>query len=91
MCHLYNINFKPRTSHAPWTNGLVQGMSRSLQEYLSCIIINGNDTKYIEWSTDVKLFTLAYNSKIPTTLEISPYEMFFYQKPRKPIMLTANS
>ena len=34
LCHLYNIKHKPRTSHAPWTNGLVEGMNRSLQEYL---------------------------------------------------------
>ena len=26
-----NIKHKPRTSHAPWTNGLVEGMNRSLQ------------------------------------------------------------
>ena len=42
LCHLYNIKHKPRTSHAPWTNGLVEGMNRSLQEYLRCII-NGKD------------------------------------------------
>ena len=53
--------------------------------------INGNDTKYTEWSADVKLFPLAYNSQITTTLGMSPYEMVFNQKPRKPIMFTANS
>ena len=65
-------------------------MNRSLQEYLRCII-NGNDTKYTEWSTVVKLFPLAYNSQITTTLRMSPYEMVFNQKPRKPIMFTANA
>ena len=65
-------------------------MNRSLQEYLRCII-NGNDTKYTEWSADVKLFPLTYNSQITTTLGMSPCEMVFNQKPRKPIMLTANS
>ena len=65
-------------------------MNRSLQEYLRCII-NGNDTKYTEWSADVKLFLLAYNSQITTILGMSPYEMVFNQKPRKPIMFTANS
>ena len=65
-------------------------MKRSLQEYLRCII-NGNDTKYTEWSADVKLFPLVYNSQITTTLGMSPYEMVFNQKPRKPIMFTANS
>ena len=29
QCHLYNIEHKPRKSHAPWTNGLVEGMNRS--------------------------------------------------------------
>ena len=90
LCHLYTIKHKPRTSHAPWTNGLVEGMNRSLQEYLRCII-NGNDTRYTEWSADVKLFPLAYNSQITKTLGMSPYEMVFNQKPRKPIMFTANS
>ena len=65
-------------------------MNRSLQEYLRCII-NGNDSKYTEWSLDVNLFPLAYNSQITTTLGLSPFEMVFNQKPRKPIMFTANS
>ena len=76
LCHLYNIKHKPRTSHEPWTNGLVEGMNRSLQEYLRCII-NGNDTRYTKWSADVKLFPLSYNSQITTTLGMSPFEMVF--------------
>ena len=90
LCHLFNIKHKPRTSHAPWTNGLVEGMNCSLQENLRCII-NGNDTRYTEWSADVKLFPLSYNSQITTTLGMSTYEMVFNQKPRKPIMFTAKS
>ena len=65
-------------------------MNRSLQEYFRCII-NGNGTRYTEWSTDVKLFPLSYNSQITTTLGLSPYEMVFNQKPRKSKMFTANS
>ena len=65
-------------------------MNRSLQEYLRCII-NGNDTRYTECSTDVKLFPVSYNSQFTTTLGLSTYEMVFNQKPRKPIMFTANS
>ena len=90
LCHLYNIKHKPRTSQSALTNGLVEGMNRSLQEHLRCII-TGNDTRYTEWSTDVKLFPLSYNSQITTTLGMSPYEMVFNQKPRKPIMFTANA
>ena len=70
LCHLYKIKHKPRTSYAPWTNGLVEGMNRSLQEYLRCII-NG----YTEWSTDVELFQLSYNSQITATLGLSPDEI----------------
>ena len=36
--------------------------------------------KYTEWSADVKLFPLAYNSQITTTLGMSPYEMGFQPK-----------
>ena len=89
LCHLYNIKHKPRTSHAPWTNGLIKGMNRSQQENLR-VILNGNDTRYTEWSTDVKSFPLSYNAQITATLGLSPYEMVFNQKPRKPIMFTAN-
>ena len=90
LCYLYNIKHKPRTSHAPWTYGLVEGLNRSLQEHLRCII-NGNDTKDTEGSTDEKLFPLAYISQVTTTLGLSPYELVFNQKPRKQIMFTANS
>ena len=89
LCHVYNIKHKPRTSHAPWTNGLDEGMNRSLQQHLGCII-NENDTRYTEWSADVKLILLSYNSQITTTLGMSPYEMVFKQKPQKPITFTAN-
>ena len=90
LCHLYSIKHKPRTSHAPWTNGLVEGMNRSLQKYLSCIM-KGNDTRYTERSTVVKFFPLSYNPQITTTLGLSPYEMVFNQKARNPIMFTTSS
>ena len=67
LCHLYNSKQKPRTSHAPCTNGLVEGINRSLQEYLRCII-KGNNKRYTEWSADVKVVPIAYNSQIITTL-----------------------
>ena len=65
-------------------------MNRSLHEYLRCII-NRNDTRYTEWSRDVKLFPLSYKSQITTTLGMSPYEMVCNKKPQKPFMFTANA
>ena len=76
LCHLYNIIHKPRTSHALWTNGLFEGINRSLQEYLRCII-NGKDTRYTEWSTEVKLFPLSYNSRSKTTKANNVHSKFF--------------
>ena len=90
LCHLYSIKHEPQTSHAPWTNVLFECTNRSLQEYLRCII-NGNDTRYAEWSKDVRILPLSYNSQITTTLGMSPYEMIFNQKPRKPKMFRANA
>ena len=43
------------------------------------------------WLTDVKLLSLSYNSQITATLGLSPYEMVFNQKLRKPIIFTASS
>ena len=54
-------------------------MIRSQQEIHRCII-NGNDTKCTDCSTDVKLLTLAYNFQITTTLGLSHYEMVFLIK-----------
>ena len=90
LCHLDKIKHKKGTFHAPWTNGLVEGRNRSLQEYLR-YIINRNDTRYTEWSRDVQLFSLSYNSQNTTILGISSYELVFNRKPRKSIMFTANS
>ena len=45
-------------------------------------MIHGNDTRYTEWSADVKFSLLSYNSQITTTLGMSPYEMVFNQKPQ---------
>ena len=47
------------------------------------MFINGNDTRYTEWSADKKLFPLPYNSQITTNLGLSPYEMVSNQKQRK--------
>ena len=62
-------------------------------EPFRCIrcVINGNDTRFTERSTDIKLFPLSYNSQITKTLGTSQHEMIFNQKPRKPIILTANA
>ena len=40
--------------------------------------------KYTNWSRSAKLFPYAYNTQYQTQLGMSPYEVVFDQKPRKP-------
>ena len=61
LCQLYNIKHKQRTSHAPWTNVLVKGMNRSLQEYLRGII-NGKA---------INLFLLIEKEKMTDKIKLS--------------------
>ena len=90
LSHLCIIKHKPQKSHAPWINGLVEGMNCSLQKYPH-LIVNGKDTNYTKLSADVRLLPLPYNSQITTALVLSPFEMFLTEKPIEPKMLTSNS
>ena len=38
-----------------------------------------------------RIIPISYKSQITTTLRMSPYERVFSQKPRKPLMFTANA
>ena len=66
-------------------------MNSSLQEYIRCIM-NGNDAKITECSTDLMFFPLPYSSQITTTLELLPYKIVFNKKPQnQSIVFTANT
>ena len=34
FCRTYNVQFKPRTQYAPWSNGLVENSNRHLNTFL---------------------------------------------------------
>ena len=36
-CHTYNVQFKPRTPYAPWSNGLVENSNRQLNIFLGTV------------------------------------------------------
>ena len=67
LSHLSDIRPELRTSQAPWTNGLVQGMNRSLQENFRCII-NRDDKKVHRMVNRRKVVSLAYISQNTITL-----------------------
>ena len=82
FCRTYNVQFKPRTPYEPWSNGLVENSNSQLNTFLRTVL----DSKYDTWSYKVKIFPFAFNSQVRTYIILSPYELVFGQKPKKPIM-----
>ena len=80
LCNYFEIKFKPSTTYAPWTNGLVEGTNRIIGQFIRTLL----DEKYHNWSRKAKFFPYAYNTQYQTRLSMSPYEVVFNQKPRKP-------
>ena len=80
LCNYFEIKFKPSTTYAPCTNGLVEGTNRIIGQFIRTLL----DEKYQNWSRKAKFFPYAYNTQYQTRLGMSPYEVVFNQKPRKP-------
>ena len=87
LCNYFEIKFNPSTTYAPWTNGLVEGTNRIIGQFIRTLL----DEKYHNWSRKVKFFPYAYNTKYQTRLGMSPYEVVFNQKPRKPAKIKLGS
>ena len=80
LCNYFEIKFKPSTTYAPWTNGLVEGTNKIIGQFIRTLL----NEKYNNWSRKAKFFPFAYNTQYQTRLGMSPYEVVFSQKPRKP-------
>ena len=80
LCNYFEIKFKPSTTYAPWTNGLVQGTNRIIGQFIRTLF----NEKYNNWSRKAKFFPYTYNTQYQTRLGMSPYEVVFNQKPQKP-------
>ena len=87
FCRIYNVQFKPRTLYAPWSNGLVENSNRQLNTFIRTVL----DSQYDTWSQKVKSFPFAFNSQLRTNMNLSPYELVFGQKPKKLIMFNLSS
>ena len=79
LCKYIEIKFKPSTTNAPWTNGLVEGTNRITGQFIRTLV----DGKFNNWSRKAKFFPYAYNTQYQNRLGMSPYEVVFNQKPRK--------
>ena len=79
LCNCFEIKFKPTTTYATLTNGLVEGTKRIIGQFIR----TPDNGQYNNWSRKAKFFPYAYNTQFQTRLGMSPYEVVFNQKPRK--------
>ena len=84
---VHNVQFKPRTPYAPWSNGLVENSNPQLNTFLRTVL----DSQYDTWSHKVRVFPFAFNSKVRSNRNLSPNELVFGQQPKKPIMFNLSS
>ena len=59
LCNYFEIKFKPSTTYAPWTNGLVEGTNRIIGQFIRTLL----HEKYQIWSRKAKFFPYAYNTQ----------------------------
>ena len=87
LCNYFEIKFKPSTTYAPWTNGLVEGTNRIIGQFIRTLL----HEKLQNWSWKAKYFPYAYNTQYQTRIGMSPYEVVVNQKPRKPTKIKLGS
>ena len=87
LCNYFEIRIKPSTTYEPWTNGLVEGTNRIIGQFIRTLL----DENYHNWSRKAKFFPYEYNTQYQTRLDMSPYEVVFNRKPRKPTKIKLGS
>ena len=87
FCRTCNVQFKPRTPYAPWSNGLVENSNCQVNTFLQTVL----DSQYDTWSHKVKVIPFAFDSQVRTNMNLSPDELVFRRKPKKPIMFSLSS
>ena len=87
FCRTYNVQFKPRTPYASWSNGLFENSNRQLYTFPRTVL----DSQYDTWSQKAKVFPFAFNSEDRSNMNLSPCELVFGQKPMKPLMFNLSS
>ena len=86
LCTFMGITHSPRTVYSPWTNGLVEVQNRNLGTHLRMFL---HDTLN-DWAFQVHMYAYAHNSESLPDLNISPHEIVFHTRPRKPLTFDLN-
>ena len=65
LCNYFEIKFKPSTTYAPWTNGLVEGTNRMFGQIIRTLL----DEKYHNWSRKaIIILSVCIEYTIPNTI-----------------------
>ena len=87
FCTFKGIKHIPRTSHSPWTYGLVESQNKHLGRFIRSYL---NPDTHDNWSLQANTYMYAHNSQPLTTLDISPLELLTHFKPRSGLTLDLN-
>ena len=58
LCDYFEIKFKPKSTYAPWTNGLVEGTNRIIGQFIRTLL----NEKYNNWARKAKFLPYAYST-----------------------------
>ena len=82
---MYNLNHERHMHQGPMD--LKNYSNRQLNTFF-CTVLS---TQYDTWSQKVTVFPFAFNAQVRTNMNLSPYELVFGQKPKRPIMFNLSS
>ena len=81
MYKLFQVKHIKTTSYHPQTDGLVERFNRTLCDMLACYVSDHPE----DWDSYLPFVTLAYNTAEQSTLQCSPFYLFFGRHPRTPL------
>ena len=83
---LFIIPQSPKTSLAPWTNGLVEVQTKILEPIWYCFYILTSEN----WPIQVEFIAYAHNAETLSHLHVSLYEIVFHTQPSIPHIFKIN-
>ena len=89
MAHLgtlAGIRHSPRKAYSPCTKGLVDIQNRNLGTHRRMFLHNTPQ----DWRFQVHMYAYTHNSQPFSELNVSPYEIVFHTRPRKPLTFDLN-
>jgi transposase InsO family protein len=80
ICRLFNVHQMNTTAYHPQTDGLVERFNRTLCDMLACYVHDEPEL----WDIYLPFVTLAYNTSNQTSLNETPFFLFYGREPNLP-------